>query len=70
MLDKDMSNCTIIAKFIDDSIEYFSDMDSLIQYMLDEGYCTIQTLQCNYWGTCVINNDVELKKNGDKFYLG
>ena len=38
--------------------------------MQDEKYTDIKTLQCNYWGTCVINDNVKLKEDNGKFYIG
>lgn len=60
MLSNDLNNTDVVAEFGNNDILTFSSMADLMHYMKDEGINFISTLQCNYWGTYVINTDVAL----------
>lgn len=60
MLFNDLSNTNVVAEFDHGEILTFSSISDLVCYMKDEKIDFVSTLQCNYWGTYVINTNVAL----------
>ena len=59
MLSNDLNNTDVIIRH-DNNIITFADNKSLCMYCKENNIKVIESMQTNYWGTYVINNNVDV----------